>query len=108
MAHTFLLQRNARKNGELFWDYFCLTMVPGPDKRTYIIGLQLDLGATLPMPLGRKRPADDIIETHRKNLAIVQGLLFGQKPEQPLDPKSKDVTDTFMGLSDDIRAWLAH
>lgn len=110
MAHTFLLQRNARKNGELFWNYFMLTMVPGPDKRTYIIGLQLDLGSTLEMPIGQDRPGEDILLTHKKHLEIVQGMMFGIAPSTPLaiNDKGKEVMDAFLGLADDIIAWLKH
>lgn len=110
MSHSFLLQRNARKNGELFWNYFMLTMMPGPDKRTYIIGLQLDLGPTLEIPRGQNRPGEGIVEGHRKNLMMVQKLMFGITPESPmsLTEETKDATDRFMGLSEDIRAWLTH
>merc|ERR1719487_2952449 len=70
MSHSFLLQRNARKDGELFWNYFMLTMMPGPDKRTYIIGLQLDLGPTLDGHIDPNKPTDAIITDHRERLVI--------------------------------------
>lgn len=122
MAYCIQFQRNARKNGELFWNMFMLSVCPGPDKkRTYIVGLQLDLGPELP-PEHKANPAA-AIEAHRDHLLLVQHLLFGKKSvpapltdkaseEQGahgrLRPRAEEVANQFVGLVTDVKDWLDH
>jgi len=89
MSHNFLLQRNARKNGELFWNLFMLSLVPGPNKRNYIVALQLDLGGDLDLPADKSRQA--AIEPHRENLLLVQSLMFRKKIPEPMSPALEQV-----------------
>lgn len=109
MSHNFLLQRNARKNGELFWNLFMLSLVPGPNKKKYIIGLQLDLGATV--PTGTSPQA--AIEPHRENLLLVQKLMFRKDPQPSLSPtdgelspKSTRMKRDLPMIGDKIKDWL--
>eukprot|EP00930_Biecheleria_cincta_P097878 TRINITY_DN89562_c0_g1_i1.p1 TRINITY_DN89562_c0_g1~~TRINITY_DN89562_c0_g1_i1.p1 ORF type:complete len:465 (+),score=87.54 TRINITY_DN89562_c0_g1_i1:71-1465(+) len=104
MSHTFLMQRNARKNGELFWNLFMMAMVPGKHKQTFIVGLQLDLGPTLWGADGHMTP-ESAIETHRKNLTFVQGMMFGTSPAPSLGTAGS--TFDYLGLAEDIDTWLS-
>eukprot|EP00930_Biecheleria_cincta_P068950 TRINITY_DN56769_c0_g1_i1.p1 TRINITY_DN56769_c0_g1~~TRINITY_DN56769_c0_g1_i1.p1 ORF type:complete len:603 (+),score=103.19 TRINITY_DN56769_c0_g1_i1:107-1915(+) len=113
MSHTFLIQRNARKNGDLFWNLFMLAFVPAPGeskgKANYIVGLQLDLGPGLDL-----QPGNDIasvIEPHRKNLEIVEHLMFGQRMHRELEADTGGISEHFekLGehLADDVSQWIA-
>jgi len=111
LSHTFLIQRNARKNGECFWNLFMLSMVPGPGTQTFIVGLQLDLGPKLDLTEGQDIAA--VIEPHKRNLQIVQQLIFGQKVQhdplsEPTCPAMKAITDVAagLGLADDVMGWI--
>lgn len=111
MAHSLLLQRNARKNGELFWNLFMLTLVPGPSDRTYVVGLQLDLGPKLPSSEKQTDMETTWFKEHRENLLVVQSMLFGNKPGHALGKcdETYDMsveTETFLGLAEDIQKWL--
>jgi len=137
MAHTVLVQRNRRKNGELFWNFFMLAVVPSSD-RTFIVGLQLDLGAELVNSKGA-HSADDMAATlneHRKRLLLVQAAMFGPsipkglpEPEESLSdvrqfpgsgdalPVCKDssedsrVSNTIsrhINLAEEVKLWLTH
>lgn len=104
MSHTILIQRNARKNGELFWNLFMMAMVPGKNKQTFIVGFQLDLGPTLWGAHGFSTP-EAAIETHRKNLTIVQGMMFGTGPARSLEPAGSPLE--YVGLAEDVSTWLS-
>lgn len=113
MSHTFLIQRNARKNGDLFWNLFMLAFVPAPDAESksqanYIVGLQLDLGPDL--DLGPGKDIASAIEPHRKNLEVVEHLMFGQKMNKQLDADTSCISMQFekLGahLADDVGQWI--
>lgn len=110
MGHSLLLQRNARKSGDLFWNLFMLTMVPGPGKRTYIVGLQLDLGRHLPDQEIATNMESAWFKNHRDNLLKVQRSMFGNNPGKlPGPPNGEyDPCDKFLGLAEDIQNWLTH
>jgi hypothetical protein len=111
MAHSLLLQRNARKNGELFWNMFMLTLLPGPSKRNYIVGLQLDLGPTIPKGEYADKMSNFWFQDHRENLLQVQRAMYGALPGKALPPangESEDDINGFTGLAEDIQAWLGH
>jgi hypothetical protein len=82
MTHSLLLQRNARKNGELFWNLFMMAVLPGPSKRNYIVGLQLDLGPNLPEHEDMANLESKFFRDHRENLLMVQRSMFGNHPER--------------------------
>lgn len=116
LSHTFLIQRNCRKNGEGFWNLFMLAWVPGPDNSAFIVGLQLDLGPNLDLAEG-----EDImkaVEPHEEHLRITQKLLFGQKlgAQISLVPEEEDPTSaksrvsklmSGLALSEDIKQWIS-
>jgi hypothetical protein len=104
MAHTLLLQRNCRKNGELFWNLFMMSTIPGPNSRNYVIGLQLDLGPTLPEMADRANMESMFFKDHRENLIQVQSAMFGNKPKG--GPGQADDDDDGLGLAEDINSWL--
>lgn len=107
IAHSLLLQRNARKNGELFWNLFMLTMVPGPGKMNFIVGLQLDLGRDLPGNEKASMMESRWFQDHRDNLLKVQRSMFANNPGNGMGPANGD-DDKFTGLAEDIQAWLLH
>jgi len=89
---------------------FMLSLVPGPGNQSFVVGLQLDLGPTLDLTEGQDIAT--VIGPHKKNLQIVQKLIFGQRLEQePLSPpcnammRSADVASG-LGLADDMMGWL--
>jgi len=107
------MQWNARKNGEFFWNLFMLAFVPAPgckpkEKANFIVGLQLDLGPDLDLAQGSDMAA--VIEPHRKNLLLVQQLMFGQQMPQQLAPDTHHVTSRFAEigkhLAEDVKAWI--
>jgi hypothetical protein len=111
-----LLQRNARKNGELFWNLFMLSLIPGPNSTSFIVGLQLDLGPELDLAEGAD--IKEAIAPHAENLRIVQQMLFGHKigqqvsPSINLDLPGMDTSSIKekalgMGLADDIKDWVS-
>jgi hypothetical protein len=123
LSHTFLIQRNARKNGELFWNLFMLSLVPIPGSQPLIIGLQLDLGPKLDLAEGSDIAA--AVEPHAQNLQLVLQMLFGQSFGQRLsqsggDDENENETDrtpskriirfnelaSEMGLASDIKKWV--
>lgn len=118
LSHTFLIQRNARKNGELFWNLFMLALVPIPGSQPLIIGLQLDLGPKLDLAEGSDIAA--AIAPHANNLQTCLLLLFGQKMSKELDPIVDDKLRSSskrlgnfeedalgLGLAEDIKKWVA-
>lgn len=109
MSHVLLLQRNCRKDGELFWNLFMMSTIPGPNKRNYIIGLQLDLGPSLPEMEDRANMETMFFKDHRENLMKVQHALMGNKPRRnPNQPMSaQEELEEGMGLAEDIQAWLS-
>jgi len=117
MAHTVLVQRNRRKNGELFWNFFMLAVVPSSD-RTFIVGLQLDLGAELVNSKG-PHSADDMaaaLNEHRKRLLLVQAAMFGSSvPKSLPEPEEECRSDVrqfpvmqFPGSGDDALPVCTH
>lgn len=113
LSHTFLIQRNARKSGELFWNLFMLALVPIPGSQPWIIGLQLDLGPTLDLESGSDIAS--AILPHANNLQIVMHMLFGNNLGQQLDlgkPTKGEGMSQFdemaskMGLADDVKKWV--
>eukprot|EP00746_Dinoflagellata_sp_MGD_P126101 gnl/MRDRNA2_/MRDRNA2_61025_c0_seq3.p1 gnl/MRDRNA2_/MRDRNA2_61025_c0~~gnl/MRDRNA2_/MRDRNA2_61025_c0_seq3.p1 ORF type:complete len:604 (+),score=129.60 gnl/MRDRNA2_/MRDRNA2_61025_c0_seq3:2-1813(+) len=108
MSHSLLLQRNARKNGELFWNLFMLSVLPGPNGRNYVIGLQLDLGADLPEVADRANMESQFFSNHRENLISVQKAMLGNKPKrQPGQGSEAEDLEEEMGLAEDIQNWLS-
>eukprot|EP00747_Dinoflagellata_sp_TGD_P154008 gnl/TRDRNA2_/TRDRNA2_177454_c3_seq6.p1 gnl/TRDRNA2_/TRDRNA2_177454_c3~~gnl/TRDRNA2_/TRDRNA2_177454_c3_seq6.p1 ORF type:complete len:596 (+),score=94.72 gnl/TRDRNA2_/TRDRNA2_177454_c3_seq6:146-1789(+) len=107
MSNCTLIQRNARSSGELFWNLFMMTFVPGPNKRNYIVGLQLDLGPDI-KPYG---DAQGAIESHREHLLLVQRLMFRKSPQAPLEYSSAAAANImsrdFSIVSEKIKAWLS-
>jgi hypothetical protein len=136
MAHTVFVQRNRRKNGELFWNFFMLAVVPSAD-RTFIVGLQLDLGADLLNP-AQAQSIDDLaaaLDEHRKRLLLVQAAMFGlsvpkglPEPEESFSdvrqfpgsndiaPVRKEPSEDVMSakisghvkLAEEVKSWLTH
>jgi hypothetical protein len=91
-----------------------LAFVPAPgaeskSKANYIVGLQLDLGPDL--DLGQGTDIASAIEPHRKNLEIVQHLMFGQKMNRQLEADTDCISATFekLGghLADDVSLWIS-
>jgi len=112
LSHTFLLQRNARKNGELFWNLFMLCWLTGPDQTSFIVGLQLDLGPELNLAQGTD--IGSVVDCHAENLKFVRALIFGQMLGLQIDDLAsgqrlghhyKDMASE-MGLFDDIKNWV--
>eukprot|EP00929_Paragymnodinium_shiwhaense_P001102 TRINITY_DN10131_c0_g1_i1.p1 TRINITY_DN10131_c0_g1~~TRINITY_DN10131_c0_g1_i1.p1 ORF type:complete len:580 (-),score=142.77 TRINITY_DN10131_c0_g1_i1:534-2273(-) len=111
MSHSFLIQRNARKNGELFWNLFMLSFVPAPganDEASYVVGLQLDLGDNITF-----FDHSDVLMAvgpHRKNLETVQKLMFGPKVPKNLAEDTSIIQKHFQALGkrlpDDVRQWI--
>jgi len=102
MAHTVLVQRNRRKNGELFWNFFMLAVVPSSDT-TFVVGLQLDLGAELMDPAGSPDSLAASFDEHRKRLLLVQAAMFGPAvPESLPDPPEESYSEVrqFPGTTD--------
>lgn len=116
LSHSFLIQRNARKSGELFWNLFMLSLIPGPNSTSFIVGLQLDLGPDLDLKEGSD--ITDAIAPHAENLKIVQQMLFGHKLGQQISGDLNVAPDGLcpnafkdkalgMGLADDIKDWVS-
>lgn len=104
MSHTILLQRNARKSGELFWNLFMLSLVQGPQKRVFVVGLQLDLGPELDPSM----TPEAVIGQHRDKLVMVRQVMFGRNPSKTLCPTT---APQFAGVDfsimvDEIKSWL--
>jgi hypothetical protein len=114
LSHTFLIQRNARKNGELFWNMFMMSLIPGDNTtNSWIVGLQLDLGADLNLTEGADIQA--AVEPHMNNLRVVQKMMFGAKlglEPDPLgdlgEPELQEVHNKVakLGLAGDIKDWV--
>jgi hypothetical protein len=113
LSHTFLIQRNARKSGELFWNLFMLAFVPIPGSQPLIIGLQLDLGAELELAAGADIAS--AVAPHETNLKIVMHTLFGKNMGKQVGPSDDDsdmvnvplrTLASEMGLADDIKKWV--
>eukprot|EP00747_Dinoflagellata_sp_TGD_P153995 gnl/TRDRNA2_/TRDRNA2_177454_c3_seq18.p1 gnl/TRDRNA2_/TRDRNA2_177454_c3~~gnl/TRDRNA2_/TRDRNA2_177454_c3_seq18.p1 ORF type:complete len:589 (+),score=93.59 gnl/TRDRNA2_/TRDRNA2_177454_c3_seq18:146-1768(+) len=106
MSNCTLVQRNARCNGELFWNLFMMTFVPGPENRNYIVGLQLDLGPDI-KPY---KDSQDAIMQHRGNLYLVQSIMFRKGPEAPLEDSTTAASGikarNFRMISEKIKTWL--
>jgi len=106
MAHSLFIQRNRRKNGELFWNFFMLSVVPSSDT-TFVVGLQLDLGSELVDPMG-PQSADTIaasLDEHRKRLVLVQAAMFGPSvPNSLPDPEEESLSEArpFPGSEHDL------
>lgn len=108
LSHTFLIQRNARKNGELFWNLFMLSLIPGPKRRTYVVGLQLDLGPELDLAQGTD--IAEAVQPLRRNAEIVQYALFASVVQRglgdlPCDASAR-VAGLAMGAADQVKEWI--
>eukprot|EP00928_Gymnodinium_smaydae_P052733 TRINITY_DN3687_c0_g2_i2.p1 TRINITY_DN3687_c0_g2~~TRINITY_DN3687_c0_g2_i2.p1 ORF type:complete len:577 (-),score=113.06 TRINITY_DN3687_c0_g2_i2:285-2015(-) len=117
LSHTLLLQRNARKCGECFWNLFMLSLVPGPNKQVFVVGLQLDLGPTLGIGTD-ENSMKCMLSQHQERLVVVRNLMFGKRTPRPLAPPDdgedggdaaalnvQSITELVLA-ADDVKEWL--
>jgi len=79
---TTVLQSNARKNGDVFFNLMMLASVSTTEGRTLVVGLQKDMGSDL--DLLTVAAQEDASKAHLENLGLVQQALLkgsGAPPE---------------------------
>mmetsp|Transcript_132283 Transcript_132283/g.300619 ORF Transcript_132283/g.300619 Transcript_132283/m.300619 type:complete len:344 (-) Transcript_132283:382-1413(-) len=100
IPYMMLLQRNARKNGDLFYNYIMLGALRGPNGRILVAGLQIDMGDKVESITVSDQAA--AVETHQKNMRICQRAVFGD-----LNPSAEPGTAGYPGMAPSALGWCS-
>jgi hypothetical protein len=97
LPNMVLLQRNARKNGELFYNYIMLGALCGPGGRILVAGLQIDMGNMVDKITVADQAA--AVDAHQENMRVVQRVVFGETGP------SSDSFATYPGMAPAALTW---
>lgn len=97
LPNMVLLQRNARKSGELFYNYIMLGALRGPGGRILVAGLQIDMGDKVEKITVADQAA--AVDAHQENMRLVQKAVFGE-----MGPSS-DSSAAYPGMAPAALPW---